>query len=75
MNQLTSTQQAAPDKITALLAIEVETGTITKRARNNIMQRLDPDDLAAIAPSIIRFKQSIPRQVRTGNSSASGGAK
>jgi hypothetical protein len=59
MNQLTSTQQAALDKITALLAIEAETGTITKRARNNIMQRLDPDDLAAIAPSIIRFKQLV----------------
>jgi hypothetical protein len=60
MSQLTTIQQAALDKITALLLIEAETGTITKRARNNIMQRLDPDDLAAIAQSIIRVKQSIP---------------
>ena len=63
MNQLTTIQQAALEKITALLTIEAETGTITKRARNNIMQRLDPDDLAAIAPEIIQFKQSIPAKV------------
>ena len=75
MNQLTTIQQAALDKITALLTIEAETGTITKRARNNVMQGLDPNDLAAIAPAIIRFKQSIPPKAFGGNNSVDGGAK
>ena len=58
--RLTPTQQAALDQVTALLAIEAETGCITKKARNSVMQALDPVDLAVIAPEIIRFKQSIP---------------
>jgi hypothetical protein len=38
--RFTALQQDAIDKITALLTIEVETGTITTYARNTVMQRL-----------------------------------
>jgi hypothetical protein len=64
----TPVQQDAIDKITALLTIEVETGTFTTRARNTIMQRLDPTDLAEIAVEIVRFKQALYRPA--GNNSA-----
>ena len=67
--RFTALQQDAIDKITALLTIEVETGTITTYARNTVMQRLAPTDLAAIAPEIVRFKQMLYRPTRHGNNS------
>jgi hypothetical protein len=73
MHQLTATQQDALDKITALLTLQSETGTITKRARNNVMQALDPDDLAAIAPAIVRFTRALHGYRDEGNNS--GGAR
>jgi len=68
--KFTVTQQEALDKILALLAIEEESGTITKRARSRIMQALSDYDLAAIAPEIVRFKRSLPAKARP-----TGGAK
>ena len=66
---LTPIQQSALDKIVALLTIEYESGLITKRARNSVMKNLDPEDLAVIAPSIIKFNQSIPPKRFLGNNS------
>lgn len=48
----TAVQQVAINAIRALLEIEEKTGTVTRRARNQVMQRLAPEDLAAIALEI-----------------------
>jgi hypothetical protein len=55
--RFTRTQQEAIDKIQALLAIEAETKTVTRRARSAVMQALDPADLAAIATEIVTLKK------------------
>jgi hypothetical protein len=55
--RFTKTQQEAIDKIQALLAIESETKTVTRRARSAVMQALDPVDLAAIATEIVTLKK------------------
>jgi hypothetical protein len=52
----TATQQAAIDKIADLLTIENETGTVTRRARNVVLQGLSPADLAAIASELVKMK-------------------
>lgn len=54
--KFTRTQQEAIDKIQALLEIEAETNTVTRRARSSIMQALAPSDLAAIATEIVALK-------------------
>lgn len=48
----TQAQQEAVNAIHALLEIEGRTGVVTRRARNQVMQRLDPADLAVIAPEL-----------------------
>ena len=53
-SRFTAVQQQAIDKIKALLAIEAETKTITRRARSAVMQNLTPEDLAAIATEIVK---------------------
>lgn len=48
----TQSQHEAIEAINALLEIEERTGVVTRRARNQVMQRLAPEDLAAIACEI-----------------------
>jgi len=45
----TQVQQAAIDSIRALLEIEAKTSVVTRKARNQVMQKLDPSALAVIA--------------------------
>ena len=49
-------QKDALDRILALLHVEESTGTVTRRARNVVLQGLDPADLAAIAPELTKLK-------------------
>ena len=53
--RFTSAQEAALARIRALLRIEESTGTVTRRARNVVLQGLDPADLAAIAPELAKL--------------------
>ena len=51
----TPKQKDALDRITALLRVEKSTGTVTRRARNVVLQGLEPADLAAIAPELAKL--------------------
>jgi hypothetical protein len=52
----TTKQREALDQIVALLQVEESTGTITRRARNVVLQGLDPADLAAISTELAKLK-------------------
>jgi hypothetical protein len=53
---LSSIQKDALERILALLQVENSTGTVTRRARNVVLQGLAPADLAAIAPELAKLK-------------------
>jgi hypothetical protein len=53
--RFTPAQEKAIEEIRALLEIEARTSVITRKARNQVMQRLDPADLAAIATEITKL--------------------
>lgn len=52
MTTLTTEQQTIVDKIQALRRMTATTGFKTTRSVNDLLERLNPDDLAAVASAL-----------------------
>jgi hypothetical protein len=52
LTTLTTEQQAVVDKIQALRRMTATTGFKTTRSVNDLLERLNPDDLAAVASAL-----------------------
>ena len=61
---MTQIQKDAVEKIMALRKLTTETGCITSRTQNRLLQQLSDDDLAIVARELAQQQNSAEKPVR-----------